>query len=386
MADKNLLSEKFRNAIEDTDFTDDALAGLYDAVENMNDEDFKEYMYSNRGYFEKNMPAAVEEVAGFRDLISKEPEFGVKKTIDYEKVTGSPDALDRFYDYNMKDFDYFGSQVGLTGKEFMKRMAEDKTALDRQRIARGEDEGGWLDSPKAFFKNTAGMLHGLGWPRVREAIERGEDPSNKDYVADAGQNLLYAMPYSKIPLVAKTATIAPKELAAIEREFPRIYKLLKGTEKVANGPLAAPEKLMRKAMKSSPNLVAPLGTETLDWMAYRDTDNPRGDFSLADVGTGWLVNNYAGKRIEPKIVKHLGGSLGSAVTPYVTNKAGDMMFENKKLGQIPLPGASFVTKKIQEGIDENEKTKKRQKARAKAEPRWQYEWRKVLENIEKDSD
>jgi len=377
MAEKTLLSDKFRSAIEDSDFVDDTLAGLYDAVEGMSDEDFREYMYSNRVYFNQNMPMAVDEIPGFRELVSKEPDFGVRKSIDYEKVTGSPDALDRFYDYTMKDMDYFGSQVGMTGKEFMKRMAEDKTKLDRQRIAHGEDEGGWTASPKAFAKNLGGATLNLLSPRVQEAIARGEDPTYVDVTQDAIQNMAYSMPWGKfIPAEAKFAAYLTK--------IAQNPSSKRGGRALSSALLKAAN--VDKAIETNiPNALTPALVELSDWAAYKDTDNPRGEFSVADIVTGVATNRMAGKRIEPFVMSKLGaGDKAAMITPYITNQLGDRIYNNQAIGTVPRLAPPIA--KAQKYLETLNESEKRQEKRTKAEPKWQAEWRKILEKIEKEKD
>lgn len=350
-----LLSDKFRKSIEESDFTDNRVADLYDAVEGMSDDEFKSYIYSNRDYFKKNMPVALDEINGFQELVSVEPDYGVKDNIDYEKITGSPDALsdEKIYSYDNKDFEEFGSKVGMTGREFMKKMFEDKTKLDRYKIAHGEDEGGWFSSPKSFVKNLGGAAMNLLAPRSQEAIERGESPTVKDVVLDEAQNVLYAMPWGK---VAGAATKIPK---------------------VGN--------VVSKAVKAGENVLTPLTTEALDAAAY-DDENPRGDFSLGDVGTGWLVNRFAGKRIQPRLEKKLPNAAES-VTPYLTNVAGDLLYGDKSFGSIPMmiPGVNMVTKKIQDEMNEEAKLEERQKAREKSNKKYKGKLSRQLLDIPEET-
>lgn len=315
-----LLSKQFRKAIEDSEFTDDNLANLYEAVDGMSDEEFKKYMYVNRDTFNKTMPLAIEGIAGFQNYVSEEPSYG-EKSIDYEKVTGSPDALsdEKFYSYNMKDMDYFGSKVGMTGREFLQKMKEDKIANDRNKIAKGEDEGGWFESPKSFAKNLGGAAMSLLAPRSQEAIARGEEPTDKDYINDTIQNALY-VGAGRIPYVG--------------------------------------------------DAVAPAVMETLDYLAYNDDENnPRGQFSVGDIAKGTLVNRFGGKRIQPRLEKaHIPG----AAAGFITNELGDALYGNKKMGQIPMmiPGANIAAKAAQDYLDEDISKTKREKAKKEAENKY----------------
>lgn len=336
-----LLSEKFREAIAKSDYTDNRLADLYDVVEGMSDDDFKEYMYANRGYFQKNMPAAVDDIEGFQSYISEMPSYGVKNKIDYEKITGNPNALDSFYDYNMKDFEYFGSKAGMSGKEFMKRMAEDKTASDRHKIAYGEDEGGWFDSPKSFAKNLGGATMQLFAPRVQEAIARGEEPTTKDYLLDQASNIAEALPVGKI---GKT----------------------------------------RKLLQLGSNFIVPAGEEIADYVAY-DEENPRGNLSMADIAKGGSIN-YATPRLLnrfgivdlDKIGKNVGmsnivgekpiGPAGS-ISDIFTNKLGSSVYANRRapgvIGMVASPLINYEEEKANEKIRNKNKEKSEKKYKGK---------------------
>lgn len=333
-----LLSNKFRKAIEDSDFTDNKLADLYDAVEGMSDEDFKEYMFSNREYFKRNMPAAVDEVAGFQGYVADEPTYGVAN-IDYEKVTGSPDALDKFYDYDMKDMEYFGSKVGMTGREFMKQMAEDLTKKERHDIAHGNSENSpWYDKAVSYVMPILA-------PRQQEAIERGEDPSTEDYTLDLLEDAAYMMPYGAAG--AKIGT-----------------KLATKSPKLANA--------TRKVLTAGENVIAPAVTTVADKLVY-DEDDPRGGDVLSPetgikVAKGWLVNKYMPKLTNrvPAIRTTLE-QLGAPTQNLITNRAGDALYESRQ-----APGAAgMILNTIDKNfIKEAEDKKKREKNKEKAENKY----------------
>lgn len=338
MAEK-LLSDKFREALRKSDFEDKRIDALYDTVEGMSDEDFKEYLYVNRKYFKQNMPAAVEEIEGFDDYVSVEPKWKAEN-IDYKKVTGSDDALsdDKFYSYDMKDMENFGRKVGMTGKEFLAQMQKDKVEKDRKLIAHGEDEGGWLESPKSFVKNAGGALMNLMAPRTQEAIERGEEPQAKDYLLDQAENLAEAVPMGKIMKVGKAVKpFALKNVAA--------------------------------------NTVVPLGKEVADAIAY-DEENPRGGLDWADVAKGAAVNvvmpralrkygaekwDEIGNKVTTKNVPVLGKvfGIGGMATPtdLITNKTGDVLYRDRST-PIPLVGTYLDNYRKEDNVNkEKEKNK-----------------------------
>lgn len=340
-----LLSDKFRKQILEARKKNlvkgDEISDLYEVVEGMSDDDFKEYMYSNRDYFQKNMPGIIEAVDGFQSYISDMPNYGVKNKIDYEKITGNPNALDSFYDYSMKDFDYFGSKAGMSGKEFMKRMAEDKTASDRHKIAYGEDEGGWFDSPKSFAKNLGGATMQLFAPRVQEAIARGEEPTAKDYLLDQASNIAETLPVGNI---GKT----------------------------------------RKLLQMGSNFLVPAAEEVADYVAY-DEENPRGNLSMADIAKGGSIN-YATPRLLnrfgivdlDKIGKNVGmsniigekpiGPAGS-ISDIFTNKLGSSVYANRRapgvIGVVASPLINYEEEKANEKIRNKNKEKSEKKYKGK---------------------
>ena len=380
MAEK--LSDKFRKSIEDSDFTDDRLADLYDAVEGMSDSDFKEYMYANRAYFDQNMSSAVDEIPGFRKLISVEPDYGAKQ-IDYKKVTGSPDALDRFDEYSMKDMEAFGEQVGMTGNEFLHRMAQDKVKQDRERIAHGEGSGGWFDSPRAFAENLlGGVAMNLLAPRTQEAIARGEDPQAKDYINDTAQNILYAMPWGKLTTAAKADDVI--KAAQQAKKFTarnwarRADRALAKKVPELNNPTTK-GKLKDAALEASKNAITPAATEVLDYGAYGayaddQDDNVRGKFNPIDILAGTGVNWKAGRLIEPRIEKLIGAGKGAGgVTTWLTNHAGDRLYGDRSMGSIlgrALPGAGPAINEVTKALELDTEESRMQKAREKNEKKY----------------
>ena len=374
-----LLSEKFRNSIRDSKFRDDMISGLYDAVEGMDDEKFREYMYTNRAYFNNNMPVAVDDIPGFKEYVTKEPEFGVRKKIDYEKVTGSPDALDRFYEYSMDDMDYFGSQVGMSGREFMKRMAEDKTNLDRMRIAHGEDEGGWFESPKSFAKNLGGATMNLLAKRSQEAIERGEDPALKDIALDSGENALYAVPWGKVAAKIKNIPLFVDKIKYLRDinnlfQLPQIEKLASALEKSQG----IGGKTARFLLSHGQDAVNPAIMEIADAMAY--DDNARGRAALGDFLSGTSINVMANRKLGSKLGKL--GDFSEPVANWLTNKGGDLLYSDAKIarGLGGATGAAMYLRGIEDALTKEEKLEKRREGRKEADKKYKGKYtREMLE-------
>lgn len=371
MAEK--LSDKFRENLRKVDVEDDILDNLYDAVKDMSDEDFKEYMSANKGYYERNLPVVIEALPDFQTYISVEPGH-TSVPINYEEVTGSPDALDRFHEYNMKDMELFGSKVGMTGREFLKRMAEDKNNLDRRRIAHGEDAGGWTEAP---IRNLAGAALTLLSPRVQESIERGEEPQTRDYYNDMIQNALYATPWGKLAPVVKSvplfgeAKFASRALA--NKNIAR--SALQKAETIMNKAEEQAGKLVTKALntglKVGSNAITPTAMELLDAEAYED-ELPRGTISPTDVVLGTTLNWFGGNKIGGRVEKNFS-NLGPGATSWITNRGSDMLYSNKNTGSMlrsALPGSGPTVNQVVGAFEETEEMKKLRLAREKAQEKF----------------
>lgn len=263
-----LLSDKLRKQILESPYEDDIISGLYEKIENMSDSDLREYLWSNRGYYGKTIGAAVNDIPDLKEYTTVKPNFG-NKDIDLKKAFNDENILDKFNDLSFEDIDYVARKNGMTGKDLLAQMSKEKIASDRAKIAKGEDKGGWFDSPEAFAHNLGGLALGLFGKRQQEAIERGEEPSIKDIAGDAGEQLLYAMPWGRA---------------------------LRGV-KAAKG--------VGQAIKLGSNAITPLATEAYDAAVY-DEDNPRGEFNIGDVATG-TITNIAG----PEAVKGIAGRIGT---------------------------------------------------------------------------
>lgn len=371
MAEK--LSDKFRKNLLKVDVEDEILDNLYDAVEGMSDEDFKEYMSANKGYYERNLPVVIEALPDFREYISVEPGH-TSAPIDYEKVTGSPDALDRFHEYNMKDMELFGSKVGMTGKEFLNRMATDKISRDRKRIAHGEDAGGWTEAP---IRNLAGAALTLLSPRVQEAIERGEEPQTRDYYNDMIQNALYATPWGKLTPVVKTVPLfAEAKLASRFASKNNVARAaLEKADMIMNKAEEQAGKLVTKALntglKVGGNAITPTAMELLDAEAYED-ELPRGTLSPTDVVLGTTLNWFGGNKIGGRVEKNFS-NFGPGATSWITNRGSDMLYSNKNTGSMlgrALPGAGPTVNQVVGAFEETEEMKKLRLAREKAQEKF----------------
>lgn len=360
MAD--LLSTKFRKSIEDSDFTDQKLSDLYDAVEGMSDEDFKEYMYVNREYFSQNMPAAVESIPGFQSYLSKEPNWGVGDKLDYKKITGSDDPLsdENFYKWTMKDFEEFAKGSGMTGRELMQQMAKDKIASDRYKIAHGEDKGGWSEAP---LDNFAGAFWNLFGPRMQEAIARGESPSKKDVALDLGEDVVYATPWGKVGQAAKTVVKGAQKVS-------KATKAAKTTSKAKKASKTRTILEQEKPTIDPSNMVAPAITQAADAIAYGE-DDQRGEASLTErginVAKGTAVNEYM-----PKLTRRFPGArwvlqhIPEQAESFVTNRAGDAIYSNRQAPGVMGMPIRIAQQTLDLDPEKEHKEKQRKKNKKKA--------------------
>lgn len=244
-----LLSDKLRKQIEDSGHTDDITAGIYEAIKGMSDQDLREYLWSSRQFYNQNIPGVIEDVPDLQEYLNTRPNFGNVK-IDLAKAFNDPDIFNNMDKLDAQQIDYVARKNGMNYNDFVNQMYAQKLQHDRSAIARGEDKGGWFDSPEAFVHNLAGGVLGTFGPRQREAIERGEEPGVKDYAGDIGQQALYLMPWGRV---------------------------IGGAGKLA------------MMGRGASNFVAPLATEAYDAAVY-DEENPRGEFDYGDVLRGGAVN------------------------------------------------------------------------------------------------
>lgn len=239
---------------------------LEKALKNVDDEGSRKYIISKRlgmvpEFSHSNLPMLDE----YRDLKWQE---------DFKSPTwDNIDKLEPGF-FDPKSPNYFGKmpketlalyqqKMGIDdANSFWNKASEEEGKRTRHKIAHGEDEGGLFDSPTAFVHNLGGATLSLFSPRVQEAIERGEDPTLKDYTIDAAENAAYTyMPIGKAV-----------------RPLGKVASLL------------------------GSNVGNPLLMELIDAAAYGDESNSdRKNFSTADVGTGSLINlgmGVVGNRIK----------------------------------------------------------------------------------------
>ena len=255
----------------DSEYKIALLDGLAEKIDTLdNDRDIRNAVWANRELTSRSFTMDEFKVMPkVADIVMGQP---ASDTIDLNKEFGKNWQKD-FGNIPVSKIQFVADKNGIDWKQLNQHMADEATRSQRYAIAHGEDKGGWFDSPEAFAHNLGGATMRVFGRRQQEAIERGEEPTAKDYVGDIGESALYAVPYSR-----------------------GIGLVLRGG-KVATG------------VKTGAQLAAaPLISETYDANVYSD-DNPRGQFSVGDVAGGVMTNMAA-----PWLARKLIGQGGRYVT------------------------------------------------------------------------
>lgn len=203
------------------------------------DVDVANYLSANRGYYSKMYTTPdLELMPEFRKALYSDLKTGI---VDYDKEFGE-DWYKHYEDIPSDQIKFVADKQGVSYKDLVHKMSEEATKRLRHDIVHDGTVGGFITR--------------LAAPRSTEAIERGESPSVQDAVLDAGQNILYAMPWatSTAPILARLGTAG----------------------KVAQGVVG--------------NALTPAIMETADYLTYDDPKNPRSEWNEGDVLTESMVN------------------------------------------------------------------------------------------------
>lgn len=315
---------------------------LEKALKNVDDDASRKYIISKRlgmvpEFSHNNLPMLDE----YRDLKWQE-EFKAPTWDNIDKLEPGffdPKSPNYFGKMPKETLAMYQKKMGIDDADsFWNRASEEEVKRTRHKIAHGEDEGGWFESPTAFAHNLGGSLMTLLNRRSQEAIERGEDPTLKDIALDAVENAAYTYnPAGKL--------VAPLKIGAGE-----------GTKFLLGG----------LANAANPSIM-----ETLDAAAYGDDENTdRKNFSLADVLLGTGVNAAMGgigeripgvknlfKEVAPQKVMVAGKEV--TVAPNVAKKLeqnglGQINKRYERFDKMAPPKSSRLAmknKKAEEGLD-----------------------------------
>lgn len=208
---------------------------------------------------------------------------------------------------------------GLTTQELYKRLQEESNKETRRQIAKGEEYGGWFDSPKAFGSNLAGAVTGLVLPRSVEKVEAGEDVKPEDVGLDFGENLMYTM---------NPATRAGQiGLRALGKFAP------KAAEKAgAIGSKVAGAGLKNFTLGTGLNAFAnPILFETADAIIY--DQGPRANFNTTDVIAGGVTNLVVPTFIRSQLMR--AGRIGGVKGGRTDTKALETAFGDTEKIKVP---------------------------------------------------
>ena len=211
---------------------------------------------------------------------------------------------------------------GITKQELYKRIQDETTKETRRQIAKGEEYGGWFDSPKAFGSNLAGAITGLVFPRSVEKVEAGEDVKPEDVGLDIGENLMYTLN----PVSAG----AGLGLRALGRFAPR------AAEKVGSvGFKIAKTGVRNLNIGTGLNAFAnPLLFETADAIIY--DEGPRAKFNTTDVIAGGVTNLVVPTFIRSQLMR--AGRIGGVKGGRADTKALEKAFGEGDQAKIPTFG------------------------------------------------
>lgn len=236
------------NDLPESSMKSKLLEGLINAIAKLdNDKDIINLVWANR-----ELPMRMftnDELAlmpGFSNLLIGEPRTG---EVNVDKAFG------KGWEENFENIPYnqialVAEKNGVDPNELMNYLATEATSRRRKEIA---------------HEGVLGTIMPFIAQRTQEAIERGESPTFKDVGLDAAQTALEATPYGRAAKFANNPI----------------------TRNIIGGVLS--------------NTAAPLLTEAADAALY--DDDKRGQFNIADVGTGALVNTMGANFLR------LGGTL-----------------------------------------------------------------------------
>lgn len=369
-----LLSSRLIEEINSSNYKNNPLLkGLAEQVKGMSDKDLREYLWVSRGVIDNRMTKSMlDALPSLEKYIREQPTFGVAKK-DYDKMFGVENALDKAFDgtMNYKDIEYRARQNGMTGKQLLDQMAKDKTAKDRKEIAHGgkisdifdgEKYRGLRDNPIAT--NIGGAALSLFGRRQQEAIERGEDPTLKDYAGDIAEQGLYTIPMGKVVQAASVPAKMGWGLgsAAIVPHISELYDSVVYPEDNPRGEYSETDALIG----TGTNLAAPYGLRLLG-RGGRKIGLDNFAKPLAELGEGETAKEASG-RIRSTFAKSKGipaekrTELSSAERKEAEEasklfkdnfRAWDQVNKNPKLFEIASEDGSSLTEKYAKWLKRN---------------------------------
>lgn len=305
--------------LTDSETKQSLLLSLADAIDKQEDDrNIRNILWANRDLTMRMFTGPEFQVMpSVGEIVTSNPP---SDTLNYEKEFGK-DWYKNPANIPLSKIQFLADKNGLDWKQVERDMEAQATAMQRDDIAHGRWDPS-LPLSENLKREVSGTLLTLFGRRQQEAIARGEEPSAKDYAGDIAENSLYAVPWGRaLGAVAKGGKVA----------------------RVLTGP---------GAQYVAGNATAPIAAEAYDAAVY-DEDNPRGNFSIGDVGTGIATNMAA-----PVVLQRLGGKVNRYVPivehmnegGMITAKSQAQIAKDMARTQTPMSKAQGANTKIERAL------------------------------------
>lgn len=263
-----------------------------------------------------------------KDLYTKDSKYADAWSLKHQEDYKAPDVVkaeekrdkEEFFDYDSpnhwskkstKDLERRAIDAGYADiGSYMKDVGDAQVQKDREKL----------------FDDVQGFITKVAYPRVTEAIMRGEDWKAKDLGLDLSEQALYTLnPGGRIAQAAKLG-----EKAGV------LAKIGAVAADIASNPIML---------------------ETADAIAYDDPNNARSKFNLADVAIGAGINAGMNKVVDSRIAKNLIGELKA---PQKVGKQVETEVSKKAINAIKSEKAKATRERnkvvddLLESIDKNE--------------------------------
>lgn len=212
----------------------------------MSDKEVRQYINSSKGYYSKMWPQEMlKDMPTFRKALYSEPSMNTVKNFD--KAFNDPNWDLEYIKGNIPEdqLDFIAEENGISKERLKELMNKEVTLRDR---ARDMDVDLSLKGARNFITRAV-------FPRSTERYLKGDEIKGRDIALDAGENLLYMVPYGF------------------------------ATKALTNGGRAATLAL------AGSNAINPAITEATDALVYsNDPENERSVFQPADILKGTFIN------------------------------------------------------------------------------------------------
>lgn len=219
------------------------------AKTDISDKEMRQYINSGKGYYSRKWPNdLLAKMPTFRKTLYSEPSMNTVK--DFDKAFNDPNWDKEYIKGNIPEdqIDFIAEENGISKERLKELMNKEVTLRDR---ARDMDVDLSLKGAQNFITRAV-------FPRSTERYLKGDEIQGRDIALDAGENILYMVPYG---FAAKALT---------------------------NGGRAATLAL------AGSNAINPAITEAADALVYsNDPENERNVFQPADVAKGTFINMAA---------------------------------------------------------------------------------------------